>query len=122
MPYTWAFAVFRAARLSRKVQSSLVHTELNAAGKKASTTGWPRWALSVTDSRSWLTSVKSGAFEPTSTDMTPPGVLGYDFWLAPPKRRLPSNRRKTLDRGPEPHEAVRSIHRRRRHQLPRRAR
>src|SRR5262245_46322366 len=87
MPYTCAFALLSAARLSRKVQSSLVHTELNAAGKKASTTGRPRCALSVTGSRSWLTSVKSGAFEPTSTDMTPPGLLGYDFWLAPLKRR-----------------------------------
>src|SRR5262245_15452194 len=108
MPYTCALALFRAARLSRKVQSSFVHTELNAAGKNASTTGWPRLALRVTGSRSWLTSVKSGALEPTSTDMTPPGVLGYDFWLARPKQRLPFQQETIRDRGPAPHEAVRS--------------
>ena len=34
MPYTWALAAFSAAKRSRKVQSSLVHTELNAAGKE----------------------------------------------------------------------------------------
>src|SRR2546427_869514 len=70
MPNTWAFARLSCASESRNVQSSLVHTELNAAGKNASTTGRPRNALSVTGWRSSLIKVKSGAFDPTSTDMT----------------------------------------------------
>src|SRR5262245_28563185 len=69
MPYTWASAPLSDDSLSRNVQSSLVHTELKAAGKKASTTARPRSALSVTGSRSWFGNVKSGAGEPTSIDM-----------------------------------------------------
>ena len=52
MPNTCAFAFPSRAIESRNVHSSLVHTELNAAGKNASTTGLPRSALSVTGSRS----------------------------------------------------------------------
>src|SRR4051812_28846728 len=72
MPYTCACALLRAASESRKVQSSFVQTLLNAAGKKASTTGRPFCSLSVTGWRSWFVSVKSGAFDPTSTDIEPP--------------------------------------------------
>ena len=65
MPYTCGVRMFSLPIASRNVHSSLVHTELNAAGKNASTTGRPRCALSVTGSRSWFISVKSGAFDPT---------------------------------------------------------
>jgi hypothetical protein len=43
---------------------------LNAAGKNASTTGLPLCSLSFTGWRSWLVKVKSGAFDPTSTDIS----------------------------------------------------
>src|SRR5580765_3073358 len=72
MPYTWAFALFSFAMLSRNVHSSFVHTPLNAAGKNASTTGCPFWELSVTGSRFSFIKVKSGAFDPTVADMKPP--------------------------------------------------
>jgi hypothetical protein len=51
------------------MHSSFVQTELNAAGKKAMITGWPRCSLKVTGCRSSFFNVKSGAFDPTSTDM-----------------------------------------------------
>jgi ABC-2 type transport system ATP-binding protein len=61
-----------------------MQVELNAAGKKASTTGRPRKALSVTGWRSWSISVKSGAAAPTSTVIKPPGSaprgLAYTFF------------------------------------------
>ena len=52
MPNTCAFAFPSWAIESRNVHISLVQTELNAAGKNASTTGFPRSLLSVTGSRS----------------------------------------------------------------------
>src|SRR5580765_7756943 len=79
MPYTWAFALFSFAMLSRNVHSSFVHTPLNAAGKNASTTGCPFWELSVTGSRFSFISAKSGAFDPTVADMKPP----YEAAAAP---------------------------------------
>src|SRR5215471_1234601 len=79
IPYTCAFAAFSFAMLSRNVHSSFVHTPLNAAGKNASTTGWPFCELSVTGSRFSFISVKSGAFDPTVADMKPP----YEAAAAP---------------------------------------
>src|SRR6187200_927139 len=67
MPSTLALKLRKLLIVSRRLQNSLVHVPLNAPGKKASTT-WPfasSW-LSVTLSRSWLTSVNSGALLPTS--------------------------------------------------------
>ena len=55
-----------SAMPSRNVHISDVQVPLNAAGKKASTTGpRPHTSLSVTDWRSWSGSVRSGAAEPT---------------------------------------------------------
>src|SRR6266545_5332221 len=69
MPRTCASAWLSRASESRNVHISLVQTELNAAGKNASTTGLPRSPHRVTGCRSWFVNVKSGAFDPTSTDM-----------------------------------------------------
>src|SRR6267154_884137 len=74
MPYTVALAALSFAMLSRNVQSSFVHTPVNAAGKNASTTGWPFCELRVTSSRLSFINVKSGAFDPTVAAIKPPRI------------------------------------------------
>src|SRR5687767_7491108 len=74
MPSTFAFTFWKLLIVSRNVHISFVQVPLNAPGKNARTTlpSFSTW-LSVTFSRSWLTSVKSGALLPTSTaiDLSP---------------------------------------------------
>src|SRR5690349_14951586 len=64
---TEAETALRSVSESRNVHISCVHVPLNAAGKNARTTGpFFSSSLRVTGVRSWLLSVKSGAFAPTS--------------------------------------------------------
>ena len=65
-PRTFAPTLFRSDAESRNLHISVVHTLLNAAGKKARTTG-PLFScsLSFTGSRSSFGSSKSGALVPT---------------------------------------------------------
>ena len=72
-PSTVPDTLFSSAIESRNVHISFVHTPLKAAGKNARTTGpFLICSLSVTCSRSWFGSVKSGAFAPTSTAIWAP--------------------------------------------------
>src|SRR5205085_5728201 len=107
--YTCAFAVFSFAMLSRNVHSSFVHTPLNAAGKNASTTGWPFCELSVTGSRFSFIRVKSGAFDPTVAAIKPPRIA-FSVGIVVKKGF-------TRDRGSAPHETLRPCHGCRRRQF-----